>query len=127
MLRLGERDDPERVVEISAADRGTLVHAVLERFIAEVLARPEAAQPAAGEPWTADDRARVAAIADEEFAAVEAKGLTGRPLHWRRTQAEVLADLDEFLTRDDGHRAEGRLATVGRSRWRSGSTTTPSR
>ena len=105
VLRLGERDDPERVVEISAADRGTLVHAVLERFIGEVLERPESARPAPRDPWSAEDRARIAAIATEEFAAVEAKGLSGRPLHWRRTQAEVLDDLDEFLTRDDRHRA----------------------
>jgi RecB family exonuclease len=105
VLRLGERDDPERIVEITAADRGTLVHAVLERFIGEVLARPAAAQPAPTEPWSTADRARVAAIAEEEFVAVEAKGLSGRPLHWRRTKADVLADLDEFLTRDDAHRA----------------------
>jgi RecB family exonuclease len=109
VLRLGERDDPERVVEISAADRGTLVHAVLERFLAEVLERPAASQPAPAEPWSEADRDRVAAIAEEEFAGVEARGLSGRPLHWRRTKVEVLADLDEFLSRDDAHRAAGGL------------------
>ena len=104
VLRLGEREDPERVVEISPADRGTLVHAVLERFLGEVLARPEG-PPAPDEAWTAGDRRRVGEIAAEEFATVEGKGLSGRALHWRRTQAEVLADLDTFLTKDDVHRS----------------------
>ena len=110
VLRLGERDDPERVVEISAADKGTLVHAVLEQFVAEVLARPEAQRPGPATPWSDDDRRRLAAIAEEQFVAVEAKGLSGRPLHWRRTKEEVLADLDQFLTRDDAHRAAGGLS-----------------
>ncbi|HVF33340.1 MAG TPA: PD-(D/E)XK nuclease family protein, partial [Acidimicrobiales bacterium] len=52
VLHLGERDDPERIVEISAADRGTLIHAVLERFITEVLDRPPPDQPAPTDPWT---------------------------------------------------------------------------
>ena len=110
VLRLGEREDPERIVEISAAERGTLVHAVLERFITEVLDRPVPPGPA--EPWTSADRARVVEIAEEEFAVVEGKGLSGRPLHWRRTQAEVLADLDVFLTKDDEHRRLGGLRPV---------------
>lgn len=109
VLHLGERDDPERIVEISAADRGTLIHTVLERFISEVLDRPPADQPAPTDRWTDADRARVVEIAEEEFAEVERKGLSGRPLHWRRTRAEVLADLDVFLTKDDEHRAAGGL------------------
>lgn len=110
VLRLGERDDPERIVEISAADRGTLIHEVLERFIAEVLDRP--VPPAPTDRWTAADRARVVEIAEDEFAKVEGRGLSGRPLHWRRTKAEVLADLDVFLTKDDEHRAGGGLRPV---------------
>ena len=34
---------PERLLELSPLDRGTLVHEVLERFVAEELARPAAA------------------------------------------------------------------------------------
>ncbi|HUP85792.1 MAG TPA: PD-(D/E)XK nuclease family protein [Acidimicrobiales bacterium] len=105
VLHLGERDDPERIVEIRAADRGTLVHAVLERFVGEILDEDRVPSPA--QPWSDDDRRRVAAIAEEEFASVEARGLSGRPLHWRRTKGEVLADLDVFLTMDDAHRAAG--------------------
>jgi hypothetical protein len=110
VLHLGEREDPERIVEIRASDRGTLVHAVLERFVGEVLEQDRV--PAPTERWSDGDRSRVAAIAEEEFAGVEAKGLSGRPLHWRRTKGEVLADLDVFLTMDDAHRAAGGLRPV---------------
>jgi hypothetical protein len=56
-------------------------------------------------PWGDDDRARIRAIAADAFAAREAAGLTGRPLVWRRTQVDVLADLERFLSADDRHRA----------------------
>jgi RecB family exonuclease len=111
VLGLSERDDPERVVEISPAEKGSLVHLVLERFITEVLERPAGA-PAPDEPWTPADRARVAELAEVAFVDVEARGLTGRPLMWRRTKAEVLADLDVFLTKDDQHRREARVRPV---------------
>jgi RecB family exonuclease len=104
VLRLGDRDDPEEVVELSALDRGNLVHEVLEQFMGEVIGRDGGApDPAA--PWTAADRARIRAIAEEVFDRYEAAGLTGRPLLWRRTRAGVLDDLDAFLTHDDRHRA----------------------
>ena len=103
VLGLGERDTPERVVEISAAERGTLVHRVLEDFIAEVLVRPEG-KPAPDQAWTDDDRTRLHELAGEAFADVEARGLTGRPLTWRRTKDAVRSDLDLFLVKDDAHR-----------------------
>ena len=104
VLRLGDRDDPEEITEIGALDLGSLVHEVLERFVREVIERPEGA-PAPAQPWTAVDRARVEEIAREVFEAYERQGLTGRPLLWRRRQAEVLDDLQAFLDADDRHRA----------------------
>ncbi len=111
VLRLDERDDPEEIVAIGSLDLGRLIHTVLERFLGEVLQR-EAGPPAPAEPWTNADRARIAAIAGEVFTAYEDAGLTGRPLLWRRTQAQVLDDLDAFLTADDAHRASGGLTPV---------------
>jgi len=108
VLYLGERDDPERVVEISPAEKGTLIHKILERFLTEVLARPDG-PPAPDDRWAPADRSRVAVLAGAAFAEVEAKGLTGRALMWRRTQAEVLADLDVFLTKDDEYRRQARV------------------
>ena len=106
VLHLGERDDPERVVEISAADKGTLIHNVLEGFLTEVIDR---GAPDPDEAWTPEDRRRIAVLAEEAFAEVEARGLTGRPLTWRRTRSDVLADLDIFLSEDDVHRRTSRV------------------
>ena len=104
VLRLSERDDPEDLVEIDPAERGSLVHEVLERFVGEAIARP-GGPPAPAEHWGDEDRRRIRAIAEEAFATREAAGLTGRPLLWRRTQREVLADLERFLEEDDARRA----------------------
>ena len=104
VLRLTERDDPEDIVELDAGERGSLVHEVLERFIGEAIARP-GGPPAPSSPWSAGDRGRIRTIAAEAFAQREAAGRTGRALLWRRTQVDVLNDLDRFLDADDRHRA----------------------
>ncbi|MGB3546852.1 MAG: PD-(D/E)XK nuclease family protein, partial [Saprospiraceae bacterium] len=39
VLDVGDRDDPERTDDISALDRGNLVHAILEQFIGEAIDR----------------------------------------------------------------------------------------
>jgi RecB family exonuclease len=111
VLRLGERDDPERIVELSPAERGTLVHHVLEQFFREVLDRA-GGPPSPDEAWTAADHERVAELAHAAFDDVEQRGLTGRPLMWHRTQTDVLADLDRFLVEDDEHRRRLRATPV---------------
>lgn len=108
VLRLRERDDPERITELSPSEKGTLIHRVLETFIGEVLERPEGA-PHPNDAWTPHDRERVAELAEEAFADVERRGLTGRALTWRRTQLDVRNDLEVFLTMDDAHRREQQL------------------
>ncbi len=104
VLRLADRDDPEEITEIGALDLGSLVHEVLERFIGEVIGRPGGSPPPS-ERWSAPDRARIEEIAGEVFERYERAGLTGRPLLWRRRQAEVLDDLQTFLDSDDLYRA----------------------
>lgn len=104
VLHVNERDDPDRIDDIRADHKGTMIHTILERFVAEAIARP-GGPPAPDEPWTDADRARMAEIAQEVFAETEAKGVTGRPLAWHRTRLDVLADLDRFITEDDGYRA----------------------
>lgn len=104
VLHVGERDDPDRIDDIRADHKGTMIHTILERFVAEAIARP-GGPPAPDEPWTDADRARMAEIAGEVFAETEAKGITGRSLAWHRTQLDVLADLETFLTKDNEYRA----------------------
>ena len=102
VLRLDDRDDPERIVDLSPIDRGSGVHKVLERFLEEVIAD---GAPAPDEPWSAAHRARVQELAQEVFEEYEALGRTGRPVHWKVARRTILALLDAFLTADDDHRA----------------------
>ena len=103
VLGLRDRDDPERVVDLSPLDRGSGVHLVLERFIGEAI---DKGPPTPDEPWSAADRARLREIADEVFADQESRGRTGRPILWKVAKAELFAVLDEFLRADDRYRAE---------------------
>ncbi len=103
VLGLRDRDDPERVVDLSPLDRGSGVHLVLERFIGEAI---DKGPPTPDEPWSAADRARLREIADEVFADQESRGRTGRPILWKVAKAELFAVLDEFSRADDRYRAE---------------------
>ena len=106
VLRIGALERPERIVEISPIERGNLVHAVLERFLGEVVERPLEKRPWPDEPWTDADLARVREIAHDVFAEWEHRGITGQPVLWELEREGVLADLEEFLDRDTALRAE---------------------
>ena len=106
MLGLGEIERPEEIVEISALDRGSLIHAILEDFIAESLPGAEHAVDDPEYQWTESDRLRLHAIAQERFAEYEGLGRTGRPLLWEIEKEATSADLDEFLLADDKMRAD---------------------
>ena len=113
LLGIDPVDDPERQLTITALDRGSLVHDVLERFVATVIARPPDQQPAPDDPWTADDRATIAAIAEQVCDDYEARGLTGRPVFWRRDRAQILSFVDRFLREDERHRRRTRTRPLG--------------
>ncbi|MEZ5227151.1 MAG: PD-(D/E)XK nuclease family protein [Acidimicrobiales bacterium] len=102
VLELADRDDPEHLDDITAMDRGSLLHTVLERFIDEAIT---AGAPAPSEPWSAEQRRRLHEIADDEFAAVEARGRTGRALHWQVRRDDLRDVLDRFLDADNRFRA----------------------
>jgi ATP-dependent helicase/nuclease subunit B len=87
VLGIRSVEEPEEVERISAADRGTLIHAVLRRFLDG--ASPQ--RPA--ERDRAAQLKELMAIATEECDSVEQRGLTGYPLLWRHDREEILADL----------------------------------
>lgn len=109
VLGLRERDDPERLVDLSPLDRGTAVHAVLERFIGEAI---EAGVPDPDEPWSEAERVRAHAIAAGVFAEVEAMGRTGRALHWRMAKRNLSVLLEHVLDQDDEHRRTTRSRPI---------------
>jgi len=109
-LKLAERDDPERLIEISPLDKGSGVHTVLEDFIRELLEADEMPEPT--QRWTDAHRARVATLAEATFDEYEEQGRTGRPVRWRITREELLILLDDFLDADNAHRLRHRATPV---------------
>jgi len=105
ILKAAPVENPEDNLMITALDKGSLVHQVLEDFLGEMLARPEAERPAPSDTWTDDDRARLQELGEQRCDEAHAQGLTGRPIFWKRDRRRILLDLDVFLTLDEGHRA----------------------
>jgi RecB family exonuclease len=106
VLGLDEIERPEEILEISARDRGSLVHEVLEQFLGEEIARPRAERIRPGEQWSDDARARLHELADAVCDRYERRGLTGRDLLWRIRKEQVHVDLDGFLAMDEAWRAD---------------------
>lgn len=101
VLGLREREEPERTVEISAVDRGSAIHVILERFFAGVIDRGSIEAETA---WSYADRTELRRIADDVFSACEQRGITGRPVLWKLERTRLCTLLDEFLTADDEFR-----------------------
>ncbi|KAA0234241.1 MAG: ATP-dependent helicase/deoxyribonuclease subunit B [Acidimicrobiales bacterium] len=106
VLGLGELAKPERIFEIDPLERGGLIHEILERFFRLVLERPAEERPAPDQGWSDDERELLLELAQECFAAREARGVTGRSLLWRLHQADMLTDLLAFLDADEQLRRE---------------------
>lgn len=103
LLRAEPVEQPEDVVRVSALVRGNLVHRALEGLVDQARAEgwaPEPHQPWPPQSWDALERHARAA-----FAKAETDGLTGFPLLWEEDSAALLADLRQWLTRDDERRA----------------------
>jgi len=94
VLGIHERTLPEDLWRIEARDRGSLVHAVLERYVAERIA---------GAPRSL---ARLLEIAEEYLDQAAEGGLVGKPLLWRLDRAAIARDLHTF------HAEEGDLAPL---------------
>ncbi len=104
VLRLGMVETPEEIMSISPLERGSLVHRILERFIRD--AEDGGLLPAPGEGWSTQSRGRIMEIASQEFAAAEARGVTGKRTLWKLEKQDIEADLDTFLEEDAQVRSE---------------------
>ena len=102
VLGIGALDDPEEVYSITALDKGTLVHAILEKFAAA--AKKEGTMPRPGEGWSARHRQALERIANDAFRRAENEGKTGRALLWQLERQNILDDLHNFLEADAGLR-----------------------
>ena len=106
VLRLRDDERPERIADITARERGHLVHRVLERFVNEALDTNE--MPRADERWSADRRARLIEICDEEIKIDQGRGITGGEVRTRLLREELVTEMVAFLDTDDGVRSARR-------------------
>ncbi|MDH4276750.1 MAG: PD-(D/E)XK nuclease family protein [Acidimicrobiia bacterium] len=106
VLRLQEDERPERIAEITARERGHLVHRVLERFVSEAL--EAGTVPGPDERWSAVQRARLFEICDEEIKIDQGRGITGGEVRTRLLREELITEMVAFLDTDDELRAERR-------------------
>jgi len=104
ILEVPVLERPEEILTISALDRGSLVHEILERFVKTL--QENGQLPGYGEPWDATHRALLMEIAGEEFTKTESLGLTGRPLLWDVVMSEIRDDLSLFLKKDNELRVQ---------------------
>ena len=108
VLRLGALESPEDTTTISALDRGSLIHAILEKFI--VQSSDEGRLPVPGEQWKDADLVRLMQLAEKEFSAAEARGITGKPLLWNLARQDIIDDLATFLVEDARMRSQNNIA-----------------
>ena len=119
LLRVHPLEQPEDIITIRPLDRGTLMHACMDRLIKR--ARDEGTLPDFGRPWTSAHRAQLESITHLAAADVEAEGLTGHPLLWERGRLVIAADLRAMLDDDDAFRARrGRTGSGERADFRAG-------
>jgi hypothetical protein len=102
VLRIEERDEARDELQITAMDKGSLIHEILDEFFQE-----GSAQPRPGEHWPDSDRRRLEAIATRKLDEANQRGITGRELLWRRDRRRILNDLQTLLVQDDERRAAG--------------------
>ncbi len=102
VLRIEPLDEPEAIERIDSLERGTLIHAILERFMREVCP---------GDPPRpgARDRhiPRLLDVAREEGALRERRGLTGRALIWQLDQRQIHEDLVRWYDEEAAEAGSG--------------------
>ena len=109
-LRLSQPDSPEDIYTISALERGSLIHEILEKFLRQ--ARAADLIPSPGQPWPPAAEQTLLAIAEQEFQDAAGRGVTGRPLLWQIAQADLRDDLLAFLDADTRHRQQFGLSPL---------------
>ena len=110
VLRLSALETPEDLATISALERGSLVHDILEEFVNDAIAANDL--PAPGESWSARSRQQLARITEEQFRQRESSGVTGKPLLWELDKQDISDDLETFLEDDETLRARHSTALL---------------
>ena len=89
VLGVATRPDPEETWQIGPADRGSLVHAILEEYVVTRLD---------GAPRSLE---RLLETAEEHFSRARTRGLVGVSLLWDLEQATIRRDLARFYREEE--------------------------
>jgi ATP-dependent helicase/nuclease subunit B len=103
VLRLNVVEEPDERETMDAAERGSLVHRVLEQFFRE---RQREGRPRPGEEWTDGDLDDLLAIAEREMEEAKRRGRTGLDVFASHEARTLRADLRLFLEEDTRFRRE---------------------
>ncbi len=103
-LRVEPVDEPEAIERIDALERGSLIHAILERFL-RAIGREDPPSSARREAHLE----RLIEIAREEGADRERRGVTGRPLVWAMDQRQINEDLVRWYDHEVAGAGDGLL------------------
>lgn len=101
LLRLHAIEEPEERELMDAAERGVLIHEVLETFFKE---QQQRGRPGPGEPWTEDDLALLVRVTEQKLAEARQRGLTGLDIYGEHEFRTIRADLAAFLEADTAFR-----------------------
>ncbi|MDX2381131.1 MAG: PD-(D/E)XK nuclease family protein [Acidimicrobiia bacterium] len=115
LLRLHPIEEPDDEISITALERGSLHHDVLDLFHRAVIAG-ELPQPD-GQGWGDLHRTALLGFFRDVCARSERRGRTGRPASWADERSRMQADLLRWLELD-GDRARSRGARVIASEYR---------
>ncbi|MDQ3974548.1 MAG: PD-(D/E)XK nuclease family protein, partial [Actinomycetota bacterium] len=102
-------DTPEELLEMEPTEKGSLVHAILERWLCQVLER---GVPAATQVWPDEARQRLREIAEAACRDAEERGVSGHPILWRRDRQRLLLDFTRFVDHDDERRRTLRATPI---------------
>lgn len=102
VLRVQTFEQPEDLLQISALEKGSLVHEALDRFVSEQLENNLVPHPLLR--WSEEQRRRLLEIGVQLCDQAEAQGLTGTPVFWHHDRRRILTDLERFLAEDDDQR-----------------------
>ncbi len=103
VLRLNVVEEPEERDVMEAAERGTVMHEVLDAFFKE---KQGEGRPRPYEKWRPDDRLRLRQLAEARLDEARRRGKTGLDIFAEHDTRTILSDLAAFLEADDIFRQE---------------------
>jgi ATP-dependent helicase/nuclease subunit B len=106
LLGVRPMEQPEDIIVISPMDIGNLIHECMDELVRAFRDR----LPAAGAPWSQEQRDHLAEIAEATAADFQQRGLTGHPRLWERERDRIAIDLMTMLDEDDRWRSSNGAA-----------------